>query len=108
MPNEQPWAKARHPLVVGELAYKPIAITQFRPFAVNGWFMQRRSHICTTRSRLCLESDHVEEDSALAPPKAGSSGGVSVRSSPRQEGGDSGGRFASGKAKMIRFVWVLQ
>ncbi len=34
-----------HPLVVGEVAYEPIAITQFRPFVVTGWFMQSRLHI---------------------------------------------------------------
>ncbi len=36
---------ARHPLVVGELAYKRAAITQFCPFVVNGWFMLRTSHM---------------------------------------------------------------
>ncbi len=32
-----------HPVVVGEPAYKPIAMTQFHPFVVNGWFIQGRS-----------------------------------------------------------------
>ncbi len=40
-----PRLRLDNPLVVGERAYKPIAITQFRLFVVYGWFIQRRSHI---------------------------------------------------------------
>ncbi len=46
MPNEQHYATSRHALVVGELAYKPIAITQFRPFVVYG-SLSREGHIYT-------------------------------------------------------------
>ncbi len=60
-----------------------------------------RGKTCT----LCMESDHVEEVCALAPPKAGSSGVVGARSILRQEGGDSGSRLARGKAKMVCFAW---
>ncbi len=43
--------------MVGELAYKPIAMTQFRPFVVNGWFIQGRSHVYA-QILLCCDGAH--------------------------------------------------
>ncbi len=45
--------------IVGELAYKPIAITQFRPFAVYGWFIQRRSHMINSLPPAKRSINHV-------------------------------------------------
>ncbi len=70
-------------------------------YAVTFLAQASRGKTCT----LCMESDHVEEVCALAPPKAGSSGVVGARSIPRQEGGNSGSRLARGKAKMVCFAW---
>ncbi len=46
---------ARYPLVVSELTYKPIAITQFCPFAAYGRFLQRRSHTCKRYADVIIE-----------------------------------------------------
>ncbi len=45
---------------------------------------------------LCTESDHLEEDCALAPPKSSTSSSYGGR----QTGVEAGSRFARGKSNM--------
>ncbi len=54
---------------------------------------------------LCMESDHGDEECALSPSKASGSGGKHPRPVARQEGAESGNRFAKGKARMTCFAW---
>ncbi len=54
---------------------------------------------------LSMESDHGDDDCALATPKAGGSGGKYPKPVTRQEGVELGARFAKGKTKMVCFAW---